>query len=184
MTRWLLQVTPLRNCEEAKVIYKTHTSLLGILPKIYFCCRPKSYTNQAFIQNCARRRWRKCPFKNFLKGCLNALFSRNSHELQKSTIFGWNTNTRNRDWQRVLFESRWHRCDPELLLLENKRCSLRSQKWLKNVSSNHCRLKYDQGEGKFPTLVEVCEGESIKKQRRESTRRELFFYEFTMLEIL
>ena len=145
-------VTPLRNCEEAKVIYKTHTSLLGILPKIYFCCRPKSYTNQAFIQNCASDDDDESVRLNFLKGCLNALFSRNSHELQKSTIFGWNTNTRNRDWQRVLFESRWHRCDPELLLLENKRCSLRSQKWLKNVSSNHCKLKYDQGEGKFPTL--------------------------------
>ena len=41
-----------------------------------------------------------------------------------------------------------------------------------------------KGRENFPHSVEVCEGESIKKQRRESTRRELFFYEFTMLEIL
>ena len=41
-----------------------------------------------------------------------------------------------------------------------------------------------KGRENFPHSVEVCEGEGIKKQRRESTRRELFFYEFTMLEIL
>ena len=70
----------------------------------------------------------------------------------------------------------------------NKRSSLRSHKWKdQKWMFNYLKMQteiWSRGEGKFPTLVEVCEGESIKRRVRARGERELFFYEFTMSEIL
>ena len=69
-----------------------------------------------------------------------------------------------------------------------KRSSLRSHKWKdQKWMFNYLKMQteiWSRGEGKFPTLVEVCEGESIKRRVRARGERELFFYEFTMSEIL